>query len=91
MVPHLYVFRFGVEDRVFGYTYGTGAVTEKWNLGALLTKITHDVGHQSSWEQQLAPATYSVCVVDWATMDCLRDDQETKEEPRNWQHPEVYL
>ena len=36
-----------------------------------------------SWEQQLAAATYSASVVDWATLDCLWDDQETKEEPRN--------
>jgi hypothetical protein len=44
---------------------------------------------QSSWEQQLAPATYSASVVDWATLDCLREDQETSEEPKNWQVPEV--
>ena len=36
-----------------------------------------------SWEQQLAAATYSASVVDWATLDCLRYDQDTKEEPRN--------
>ena len=38
---------------------------------------------QSNWEQQLAAATYSASVVDWATIDCLRDDQETSEDPRN--------
>jgi len=38
---------------------------------------------QSSWEQQLAAAIYSVSVVDCATLDCLREDQDTKEEPRN--------
>ena len=27
MVPHLYVFGFGVEHGVFGYAYGTGAIT----------------------------------------------------------------
>jgi hypothetical protein len=25
------------------YTYGTGAVTLKWNMGILLTKVTHGV------------------------------------------------
>src|SRR6266511_5097553 len=30
-------------------------------------------------------------VVDWATLDCLREDQETSEEPKNWQVPEVDL
>jgi hypothetical protein len=40
---------------------------------------------QSNCEQQLAAATYSASVVDWATLDCLREDQETSEDPRNWQ------
>jgi hypothetical protein len=44
---------------------------------------------QSSCEQQLAAATYSTSVVDWATLDCLREDQETSEDPKNWQVPEV--
>jgi hypothetical protein len=39
---------------------------------------------QRSWEQQLAVATYSASVVDWATLDCLREDQDTKEDPKNW-------
>jgi hypothetical protein len=43
---------------------------------------------QSSREKQLAAATYSAYVVDWATLDCLREDQETSE-PKNWQVPEV--
>jgi hypothetical protein len=38
---------------------------------------------QRSWEQQLASATYSASVVDWATLDCLRENQDTKEEPKN--------
>jgi hypothetical protein len=44
---------------------------------------------QRSWEQQLAAATYSVSVVDWATLDYLREDQDTKEDPKNCQVPEV--
>jgi hypothetical protein len=44
---------------------------------------------QSSYEQQLVDATYSVYVVDWATLDYLREDQETREDPRNWEVPEV--
>jgi hypothetical protein len=38
---------------------------------------------QRSWEQQLVAATYSASVVDWATLDCLREDQDTKEDPKN--------
>jgi hypothetical protein len=44
---------------------------------------------QWSWEQQLAAATYSASVVDWATLDYLREDQDSKEEPKNWQVSEV--
>jgi hypothetical protein len=44
---------------------------------------------QRSWEQQLTVATYSASVVDWATLDCLQEDQDTKEEPKNWQVPKV--
>jgi hypothetical protein len=44
---------------------------------------------QSSYEQQLAAATYSASVVNWATLDYLREDQETSEDPKNWQVPEV--
>jgi hypothetical protein len=44
---------------------------------------------QRSWEQQLAAATYSASVVDWATLDYLREDEDTKEEPKNGQVPEV--
>jgi hypothetical protein len=46
---------------------------------------------QSSCEQQLAAATYPAYVVDWATLDCLREDQETSKDPKNWQVPEVYF
>jgi hypothetical protein len=44
---------------------------------------------QSSWEPQLAVATYSASVVDWATLDYLQEDQETSKDPKNWQVPEV--
>jgi hypothetical protein len=44
---------------------------------------------QRSWEQQLAVATYSASVVDWATLDCMWEDQDTKEDPKNWHVPEV--
>ena len=40
-------------------------------------------------EQQLAAATYSASVVDCATEDCFREDQQTREDPRKWQVPEV--
>jgi hypothetical protein len=43
MLPHFYVFGFGIEHWVLCNTYGTGAITLKWNMGILLTKVTHGV------------------------------------------------
>jgi hypothetical protein len=38
---------------------------------------------QSKWEQRAAIATYLASMVDWAMLDCLREDQNTKEDPKN--------
>jgi hypothetical protein len=43
MIPHFYVLGFGMKNWVLCYTYGIGAVTLKWNMGILLTKVTHGV------------------------------------------------
>jgi hypothetical protein len=43
MIPHFYVLGFGMEHWVLCNTYGTGAITLKWNMGILLTKVTHGV------------------------------------------------
>jgi hypothetical protein len=43
MIFHFYVLGFGMENWVLCNTYGTGAVTLKWDMGILLTKVTHDV------------------------------------------------
>jgi hypothetical protein len=43
MIPHFYVLGFGMEHWVLFNTYGTGAITLKWEMGILLTKVTHGV------------------------------------------------
>jgi hypothetical protein len=43
MTPHFYVLGFGMKYRVLCNAYGTGAVTLKWDMGILLTKVTHGV------------------------------------------------
>jgi hypothetical protein len=43
MVPHFYVFGSGMKHWVIRYAYGTGAITKKWDLGALLTKVSQIV------------------------------------------------
>jgi hypothetical protein len=43
MISQFYVLGFGMEHWVLCNTYGTSAVTLKWNMGILLTKVTHGV------------------------------------------------
>jgi hypothetical protein len=43
MIPHFYVLGFGMENWVLCNAYGTDAVTLKWDMGTLHTKVTHGV------------------------------------------------
>jgi hypothetical protein len=43
MIPHFYVLGFGMEHWVLCNAYGTGAITLKWDMGILLTEVTHGV------------------------------------------------
>jgi hypothetical protein len=43
MIPHFYVLGFRMEHWVLCNTYGTGAITLKWDMGILLAKDTHVV------------------------------------------------
>jgi hypothetical protein len=89
MIPHFYVHGFGMEHWVFCNAYGTGPVSMKWTWVYSSPKSLMVYEIQKSWEQQLAAATYSTWVVDWATLDYLQEDQDTTEDPKNWQVPEV--
>jgi hypothetical protein len=56
MIPHFYVFGSGMKHWVFHYAYGTGTITKKWDLGALLTKVS-----QSVWNPQQLGTTTRGC------------------------------
>jgi hypothetical protein len=43
VVPHLYMFGFGVKHEAFGNTNGTRAITHERYMGTLLTKVTQRV------------------------------------------------
>jgi hypothetical protein len=43
MIPHFYVLGFGMEHWVLCNAYGTCAITLKWDMGILLTKVAHGV------------------------------------------------
>jgi hypothetical protein len=68
----------------------------EWNTRFFATLMALVLSHWSGTWVYSSPkslmvyaVTYSASVVDWATLDCLREDQYTKEEPKNWQVPEV--
>jgi hypothetical protein len=83
VVPHLYIFGSGVDTGflatlmalVLSHMRGTWEHSSPKSLSVYVI--------QSSCEKQLAVATYSASVVDWATLVCLREDRERSEEPRN--------
>jgi hypothetical protein len=43
MIPHFYVLGFGMEHWVLCNAYDIGAIALKWDMGILLTKVTHGV------------------------------------------------
>jgi hypothetical protein len=43
MIPHFNVFDFSMKHWILCNTYGTGSITLKWDMGILLTKVTHGV------------------------------------------------
>ena len=61
-------------------------LSEKVNPKSLKVAII-----QIIWAQHLAAMTNSASEVSRATLDCLQGDQETREDPRNLQVPEVDL
>jgi hypothetical protein len=78
MILHFYVLGFGMKNWVLFYTYGTGAVTLKWNMGILLTKVTHGVCDPKELKATTSCGHIPASVMDGETLDYLREDQDTK-------------
>jgi hypothetical protein len=75
-----------VEDWIFRYWDGTVVIAHEGDSLKPHSKICHGVHYPKNlW----VVATYSASVVDCATEDCFREDQQTREDPRKWQVPEV--
>jgi hypothetical protein len=70
-----------VEYWIFGYRDGT-VLSHEGNSSKLTPKSLMVCIIYMIWEQQLAAATYSASVVDWATEDYFLEDQEMREDPR---------
>jgi hypothetical protein len=64
VVPHFYVFGSGVKHEVFGNTNGTvlSHMRGTWEHSSPKSLSVYVI--QTSWEQQLAAATYPAYVVD---------------------------
>jgi hypothetical protein len=89
MIPHFYVFGSGMKHWVFCYDYGTGAITKKWDLGALLTKVSQGVCDP----QQLGTTTRGCNIFRFggrlSYTRLLARRPRTNEDLKNWQEPEV--
>jgi hypothetical protein len=71
-----------VEDWIFGYWDSTGVIVHEGNSLKPHSKISDDVYYPKNlW----VVATYSASVVDCATEDCFREDQQTRKDLRKWQ------
>jgi hypothetical protein len=44
---------------------------------------------QSNWEQQLATATYSTSMVDWAALDCCHTYFSKENQVHNYMHAKI--
>jgi hypothetical protein len=58
-------------------------------MGILLTKVTHGVSNPKELRATTSSGNILCLGSGLATLDCLREDQDTGEEPKNWQVPEV--
>jgi hypothetical protein len=75
-----------VEDWIFGYWDDTGVIVHEGSSLKIHSKISHGVHYPKNLR---AAATYSASVVDCATEDYFQENQQTREDPRKWQVPEV--
>jgi hypothetical protein len=80
MIPHFYVFGSRMKHWVFAALMALVLSQRSgiWVHSSPKSLKVYEIHY--SWEQQLAAATYSASVVDWATLDCLREDHETNED-----------
>jgi hypothetical protein len=89
MIPHFYVLGFGVKNWVLCYTYDTGAITLKWDMGVFLNKVAHYVCDPKELRATTSCGNILCLGSGLSNIRCLQEDQDTKEEPKNWQVPEV--
>jgi hypothetical protein len=79
VVSFLNMAHLFVEDWIFGYRDGTGVIAHGGNSLKPHSKISHGVHYPKNLR---AAATYLASVVDCATEDYFREDQQMREDPR---------
>jgi hypothetical protein len=89
MIPHFYVLGFGMKNWVLCYIYGTGAVTLKWNMSILLTKVTHGVCDPKELRATTGCGNILYLGSGLSNTRLFVGDQDIKKDPKNWQVPEV--
>jgi hypothetical protein len=89
MISHFYVLDFGMEHWVLCNAYGTGAITLKWDMGILLTKVTHGVCDPKDLRATTSCGNVLCLSSELSNTRLFAEDQDTKEDPKNWQVLEV--
>jgi hypothetical protein len=89
MISHFYVLGFGMEHWVLCNTYGPGAVTLKWNMGGLLTKVTHGVCDPKELKATTSCGNVLCLGSGLSNTQLFERRQDTKEDPKNCQVPKV--
>jgi hypothetical protein len=87
MIPHFYVLGFGMEHWVLCNAYGTGAVTLNWDMGILLTKITHSVCDPKELRATTRSGNVLCLGSELSNTRLFVGRPDTKEDPNNWQVP----
>jgi hypothetical protein len=89
MIPHFYVFCFGMEHWVLCNAYGTGAITLKWDMGILLTKVTHGVCDPKEMRATTSCSNILYLGSGLSNTRLFAGRPRHQRRSQNWQVPEV--
>jgi hypothetical protein len=89
MIPHFYVLGFGMEHWVLCNAYGTGAITLKWDMSILLTKVTHGVCDPKELGATTSSGNVLCLGSGLSNTRPFAGRPRHQEDTKNWQVPEV--
>jgi hypothetical protein len=89
MITHFYVLGFGVEHWVLCNAYGTSAITLKWDMGILLTKVTPSVCDSKELRAMTSSGNVLYLGSGLSNTRLFAGRPRHQRSSQNWQVPEV--